>query len=271
MSLGEVLQFGFMQRALLAGTIVGVLCAIWGVFIVLRNQAFLSDAVAHASLTGIAVGILLGWGYLPLAVLVGIIMAITITFLKKKTTLANDTLIGISYTFLFAVGVILLNLYPGYRPDLMSYLFGSLLSVTWLDIGISTVLLVISICLISFLFNKLLYVTFDPEAASIRGINVEKYEYLINILISVATIIAIKSVGIVMVSALLLIPAATAKLLAKNFRQMFPYAIITSLIATLGGILCSYFLNTPAGATIVVAATVIFFGTVIFNRLTSKH
>ena len=86
-----------------------------------------------------------------------------------------------------------------------------------------------------------------------------------------ATIIAIKSVGIVMVSALLLIPAATAKLLAKNFRQMFPYAIITSLIATLGGILCSYFLNTPAGATIVVAATVIFFGTVIFNRLTSKH
>lgn len=271
MSIIEVLQFGFMQRAILAGVIVGLLCALWGVFIVLRGQAFLSDAVAHASLTGIAIGILLGWGYLPLAVLTGIVMAVVITYFKKNTSLANDTLIGIIYTFFFAIGVIILNIYSGYRPDLMSYLFGSLLSVTWTDIGASAVLLLFSSVLIGLFYKKLLYVTFDPEAAQIRGIKAGKYEYLINILISVATIVAIKSVGIIMVSALLLVPAATAKLFARNFKQMFPYSIAVSIVSTLCGILCSYYLNTPSGATIVVTASLIFFATLIYQRITTKH
>lgn len=271
MNLLQVLQLGFMQRALLAGVIVAILCAIWGVFIVLRKQAYLSDAVAHASLTGIAIGILLGWSYLPLAILVGIIFAIAITYLKKHTSLADDTLIGILYTFLFAIGVILISLFPGYRPDLMSYLFGSLLSVTWNDILISSIALTISVGVVVFFYRKLVYVAFDPEAASIRGINANAFEYLINILISIATIIAIKSVGIVMVSALLLIPAASAKVLAKSFKQMFPVTIIVSTVSALSGIICSYYLNTPSGATIVVIATIIFFIVIAYKRIATKH
>ncbi len=271
MDIISVFQLGFMQRALIASVIVAVLCAIWGIFVVLRKQAYLSDAVAHASLTGIAIGILLGWSYLPLALLAGITLAIAITYLKKHSNLADDTLIGIIYTFMFAIGIILLSLFPGYRPDLFSYLFGSLLSVTWADIIVNIVVLIISALIMMIFYRKLLYVAFDAEAASIRGINTNLYEYLINIAISIATIVAIKSVGIVMVAALLLVPAASAKLISKSFKQMFPNAIIISLLASLIGIISSYYLNTPSGATIVVVATMLFFMVFGYSKITTKH
>jgi zinc transport system permease protein len=260
MNLNDILQLPFFQRALIAGIIISILCAIWGVFIVLRKQAFLSDAVAHASLTGIAIGLLLGLAPMPLAIATGVILAAGITYFKSRTILSDDSLIGILYTFLFAIGLLLLNLFPGFRPDLLSYLFGSLLSVSWGDIVLAGSTLAVTLVLVAVKYKQLLYFTFDPESARLRGINTRAYEYLVNILSAVATIIAIKSVGIVMVSALLLVPAASARLLAKNFHQMFPYAVTVGLISAISGSLGSYILNTPSGPTIVVVSVLIFFG-----------
>lgn len=266
MEIGTIFQLAFMQRAMLAGVIVSVLCALWGVFVIVRKQAFLADAVAHASLTGIAASLLLGWLPLPLAVLTGIFMALIITRLKTSSKLTDDTVIGIVYTFLFALGVMLLSLYPSYRPDLMSYLFGSLLTVSWTDIAVALIALIVSGVLIKRFYTELMFTAFDSEGAKIRGINTLLFEYIINIAISVAVIVAIKSVGIVMVSALLLIPSASAKLLSASFRHMFPISIAISLISSVTGLILSFYLNTPAGATIVITASIIFVCVYIYDK-----
>lgn len=270
MYLSEILQLPFFQRALIAGIIISVLCAIWGVFVVLRKQAFLSDAVAHASLTGIAIALLLGLSPLPLAILTGVLLAAGITFFKNRTILSDDSLIGILYTFLFAIGLLLINLFPSFRPDLFSYLFGSLLAVSWEDILLGSILLAFTLVLVITKYKQLLYFTFDPESAQLRGINTKAYEYLVNILSAIATIVAIKSVGIVMVSALLLVPATTSRLLAKDFKHMLPYSIIIGLIAAIFGIFSSYILNTPSGPTIVIVSVLIFFGVYIYSRFKNK-
>jgi len=210
----------------------------------------------------------LGWSHLPLAILAGVLLAVGITYFKKHTNLSDDTLIGILYSFLFAIGVVLLSFYPGYRPDLFSYLFGSLLAVSWTDLTVDAVLLIVSLLFVGLTYRKLLYVTFDPEAATLRGIKTERYEYLINILSSIATIVAIKSVGIVMVSALILIPSASAKLMARKFSDMLPLSMLFSTSSAVIGIFASYILNLPSGAAIVIVAGLGFFSLVLFKNFT---
>jgi len=258
MDLTVVLQQPFMQRALFGGLLIAILCAVIGIFITLRKQAFLSDAVAHASLSGVAVGLLISAEPLLPAMLVGVLMAVAITYLQNHSTISLDVLIGIFYSILFALGVIIINITPGYQPELFSYLFGSILAISPADLYISLAITLITIAFIAVLYRKLVYIIFDREAAFIRGINTTALEYLINILSSVTIIISIKIVGLILVTALLIIPATSAKLLAKNFKQMLPLSVIFSLVATVIGIICSYFLNTPTGATIVLISGILF-------------
>ncbi|MFQ5493183.1 MAG: metal ABC transporter permease [Candidatus Dojkabacteria bacterium] len=258
MNIFEILSLPFMQRALLGGLLVAILAAVLGVFITLRRESFFSDAVAHASLSGVAVGFLLAVEPIPIALVVGVIMAVSITYLKKTTNISTDALIGIFYSILFAIGIVILNLSPTYKPELSTYLFGSILSVNQIDLIYALVTFVVSIVLISWLYKKLLYITFDPEAAYLRGIKVNHLEYLLNILAATTIIISIKIVGIILVTALLVIPATTAKITARNFKQMIPISIVQSVVSFIFGILLSFYLNTPIGATIVIVSGAIF-------------
>lgn len=253
----------FMIRAIYAGLMVAILCATLGVFITLKKQSFLTDAIAHASLAGIAIGLFFSFNPTLIAMIVAFLMSISITFLQKKYQISFDSIIGAIYSFLFAGGIIIISLTPGYQPELISYLFGSILSVTWPDIFQIALITITTIILIIWFFDKLLYLTFDKQGAYIRGINVNFFEYLINALSSVAVIGAIRVVGVVMVTALIIIPATSAKLVAKNFSQMFLFSSIFSIISTIAGLIISYLVNIPSGATIVICSSVIFFALLI--------
>ena len=258
MDLLTILQQPFMQRALYGGLLIAILCAVIGIFITLKKQAFLSDAVAHASLSGVAIGILVSGQPLIFALIVGIFMAIAITYLQSHSKISIDALIGIIYSLLFALGVIIINLSPNYQPELFSYLFGSILAITWEDLLFAAIVFMVTMVTISKVYKRLVYLTFDRESAQIRGINVDALEYLITILSSITIIISLKIIGLVLVTALLIIPATTAKLLAKNFKQMLPLSILFSVISIISGIILSFYLSTPTGATVVVVSASFF-------------
>ncbi|KXK26831.1 MAG: High-affinity zinc uptake system membrane protein ZnuB [candidate division WS6 bacterium OLB20] len=256
-----------MQRAITGGLIIAVLCACMGVFVTLRRESFLADAVAHASLSGVAVAFVLGWQPTLPAMAVGTLMSVAIVYIKKRTTISSDALIGIFYSALFALGVIIINLSPVYQPELSTYLFGSLLGISRTDLLVSIVVFAVIMILIQRLYQKLVFVTFDSESAWLHGIKTELLEYLLAIMASVTVIIAIKIVGIILVTALLLVPASTARLMAGSFRAMLPLAIAQSIIAMLGGIICAYLLDLPIGATIVLISTIIFMAVFVLRSL----
>jgi zinc transport system permease protein len=256
----------FIIRAIIGGSLVGVLCAILGVFVTLKKESFIADAIAHASLAGVALALLISIEPFFIAMIVGIIMAIGITYFKKNSKISGDAIIGIFFSIIFAIGILLLNLSDTYKPELQSYLFGSIALVNWNDIFYSFIIFSISILTITYLFPQILYSTFDPEAAYIRGINVNKLEYILNILIAVTTIVSIKIIGIILVTALLIIPSTTAKILAKNFNQMIPISISISLISSTLGLVLAYNLDVPPGAMIVITSGVIFFVVFILKK-----
>lgn len=263
----ELLQQPFMLRAIYGGTLVAVLCAMLGVFLTLKKESFLADAVAHASLAGVALAFLISAEPIIIALIVGVLMSAGITYFKKHTKIATDSIIGMFYSMLFALGIILINLSKEYQPELSTYLFGSILSITWVDVGVSFMVFLISVVIIYTLFSKLVYTTFDPEAAYVRGIKTDRLEYLLNILTSVVIIISIKVVGIILVTALLIIPSTTAKLIAKNFRQMIPISVIQSIISVIVGVILSYYLDVPTGATIVLASGMLFIAVFALKQL----
>jgi len=254
----ELLQLPFMQRAIYGGLLVAVLNGMLGVFLTLKKESFLADAVAHASLAGVAIGFVLGGFPLLFALIVGVGMAFVVTYLKHNSKISSDALIGILFTVLFAVGLVIMNLQESFRGELNSFLFGSILSITWQDLLVEIgAFLVITFFMLT-KYRDFLYTTFDPIAAKVRGVNVVESEYLINIITTVSIVISIKIVGIVLVSAMIITPATTARLVAKRFSQMIPYSVVFSIISVIAGLFTSYFLDAPAGAAIVIVLGIMF-------------
>lgn len=266
MEINEILQLPFIGRAFIAGIIISIITSIWGVFVVLKKSAFITDAIAHISITGIAIGLILGIMPIIPALLIAIIFSILLTYLKNKTNNNNDSLIGILYSFFFALGIILLSINTGIKANLESYLFGSLFSVSIDEIIISSILLIISLIILFKFYNQLLFSTLDEEGAYLQGIKTKLLDYLINIILSITVIIGIKSVGLILISALMLAPANSAKNLSKNFNQVIPLSILLSIINTIIGIFLSLFLNTPVGSTIVIISSITFFLSIIISK-----
>ncbi|KXK09769.1 MAG: metal ABC transporter permease [Candidatus Dojkabacteria bacterium] len=266
----EVIQLPFMQRAIIGGIIVSILCAIVGVFVTLRKESFLADAVSHASLAGVALAFLVAGQPTVFALITGIIMSTGIVFLKKRTTVSSDALIGIVYSFLFALGIIIISAVPGYKPELTTYLFGSLLSVGKDDITLSLIVFVIAISIFSIFYRQFLFLTFDSESAYLHGIRTSKLEYLLAILTSITIIISIKIVGIILVTAMLLIPATSARMLSKSFKTMIPFSIVQSVCSVIVGIAFAFFFNLPIGATIVVVSGLIIALIFLAKMLTTR-
>jgi len=255
--ISDIFQLEFMIRAIYAGVFVSLSCGILGVFVVLRKQSFIADGVAHASLAGIAIGLLLSSNPILWAVGVAIIMSIVLTYIKQNTTISFDSSIGILYSFFFALGILIISGINSYKPDLISFLFGSLLTITWLEVIYSLILLIVIVLFVSITYSKIVYMTFDIEGAKVRGVNVKFLEYFLNILVSIAVIVGVKLMGIVLVTAMLVIPATFAKLFGKNFSQVIWLSCIYAVTATTVGVIFSYFLDLPSGATVVVLQTVL--------------
>lgn len=267
----EIWQLPFMQRAIIGGVITALLLSWVGVFAVLRKAAFYGDALSHAALAGVAGGLVLG-----LPPLIGGLVYVTgvafiIPVIQKLTKLNLDSILGILLPFSLALGVVLLATIPGYQPDLITYLFGNILTISWQLIGVAIVLFMVSSLLLFWKWKELSFVSYDPEYAQLVGVKVQAIDIMFNILMAVAIVISINLIGIILIGTLLIIPATIARLLSKNFRSMFIIAPIVSLLLVITGIHLSFFIDAPTGPVIaLLAGTVFAILTVILFLLNHK-
>lgn len=254
-----------MQRALVAGILVGFLASYYGVFIVQRGLGFLGSGLAHAAFGGVALGILLETEPIWIAVPFTVLVAIGITWVKDKTKLGGDTTIGIFFSVSMALGIIFIFLKRQYSSDAFNYLFGSILSVTLLDIVVPIILIIITLLLFPF-WKRWAYSSFDRELAQADRIPVQFDDYLLSILIAVTIVVSIKVVGIVLIAAFLVIPPAASRLMNKSFSKMTVVSIIIGVSTALIGLWISYYMNVPSGATIILLQAAVFFAVMLFKR-----
>ncbi len=263
----EILQFPFMQRAVLAGIFLAALLGFLGVFAILKKMAFFGDGIAHASLAGIAIGLVASVNPLWTAIIFSAVIAVLIHFLEKKTKLSIDAVIGIIFTASLALGVILISLQKGYQPELISFLFGNILSVNFYELVIMIIFSIIIILFLAIFYKKLSLIAFDKEGAYLAGININLFEILFNIFLAVAIVLGVKILGIILVSALLIIPASIGKILSGSFRGLVWWSIIVGEIMVLLGLILSYVFDLPSGAVIVLCGAIIFIIVAVFHRL----
>ena len=261
----ELLALPFFQRALIVGIILGALMAILGVFIVLRRMSFFSDAIGHSALTGIAIGILLQINPFIAALVFSLLVAFGMSVVRKISKQSFDTLMGVFFAAAVSLGVILVSLTPGYQADLISFLFGNILTVTSLDILLSGGLAIIILLIMLFTGKAMVSIAFDPTLARAEGTPVDRHELVLLLILAATIALAIKFVGIILVTAMLIIPAAAAQNFAKSLSGMFAWSVSLSLIAVIIGMLSSAVLNLPSGPTIVLVGT-IFFGISLFLK-----
>lgn len=254
----EMLSFPFMQRALIAGVILGLLLASLGVIATLRNMAFFGDGIAHASLAGIAIAIFAGFTPLPVAILWSVFIALLIFSLERATKLPSDTLIGILFTSSMALGVIIMNFTPGYQPDLISFLFGSILAITKTDL---IVMATVSAVILTWFFSSLkslTYLSLSEDAAIVRGINVPIQTLFFYLSLAIATVLGVKILGIILVSALIVLPPAASRLMTRSFKSYFAGSILIAEFVIVAGLVLSYLFDLPSGAVIVLVGAALF-------------
>ncbi|MBI5370221.1 metal ABC transporter permease [Candidatus Uhrbacteria bacterium] len=253
------LAFGFMQRATLAGLFLGVLLASLGVFVTLRNMAFFGEGIAHGSLAGIALAVFAGLSPLPVAMGWAVILALLIFFLERRTRLSADSVLGILFTSSMALGVVIMNMTHGYQPELISFLFGSILSVSYFDLFIIIGCSLVILTWLFFSHRQLTLLSLSEEQATVAGVPVALQTVLFYIALALATVLGVKILGIILISALLIIPAATSRIFAENFRSHMIWSVVFSELIIFFGLAFSFYLNTPSGATIVLLGAIIFF------------
>lgn len=261
----DLLLLPFFQRALLTGIILGLLMAVLGVIVILRQLSFFSDAIGHSALTGIALGLLLSFNPFLGGLGVAIAVAITIVLLREKTRLHLDTLLGVMFPSAMALGVLLIQLLPGYQTDLLAILFGDILTVSTLDVVVSLGLALVVAGTILWRGKHFIAIALNEALAHSQGIAVRRYELLFLILLAATIAISIKLVGVILVTALVIIPAATAQNLATSLKRMFAISMIVSLLATTMGMVTSALMSTPSGPTIVLTSALLFVGSFLLS------
>ncbi len=254
----------------MASALIGIVCSLIGVFVVLKGLAFIGAGTSHAAFAGVALGFLVGVNPLIMAVLFGVSTVWVTGFLERQGRIKPDVSIGIFYTLTMALAILFLGLMRTYNPEVLGYLFGSILSVTADDlkmiVGLS---LVILICLTLF-FKEFHFISFDQEMAEASGIPAKWLFFLLLNLISLSIVISLKAVGAMLVFALLVIPAATAQQFATHIRSMMIGSAMIGVLASWAGVLLSYLFDLPSGATIVLLLTFIFLISVLFSPKNRK-
>lgn len=254
----EPLQYSFIVRALLAAVIVGVVGSILGVYIVLRGMAFLGDAMAHTILPGVVVAFLLGWPLAIGALIMGILTALGIGLLTERTSLKEDTAIGVIFAGLFALGVAMLSTRGNYSIDLAHFLFGNMLGVSPLDLAVTTALGFIVLLLVYLFYKEFLVMSFDPVLAETLRLPTKFLNYLLLMLIAVTIVVALQVVGVALILAILVIPAASASFLTHRLPSMMVVSAAIGVFSGVTGVYVSYYLNIASGPAVVLVATCVF-------------
>lgn len=254
----DLLVLPFAQRAMLAGLAIAVVSGVLGVFIVLRGMAFFSDAISHASLLGIALALLFSLQPFVGAVAVALVAAAAIALLRGRTVLSLDTLIGVFFSAAVALGVVVIGFVKGFRADLVSFLFGDILALGSLDVAVAWVLSAVVLGLLFTSWRAVVLNTLHRDLAAVEGVPVVRTDLLFLLLTALVVAVAINIAGVILVTALLIVPAATAQNLARTLRGMVFWSVAVSCVSLFGGLLLSFLFDLPSGPTIVLSSSVLF-------------
>jgi ABC-type Mn2+/Zn2+ transport system permease subunit len=266
----EPLQFGFMQRGLLASVLVATVCGVLGSFVVLKGLAFIGDALAHASFGGVALAFVLGANIYLGAFIFALATAFGIGAISRRGRVSFDTAIGVLFSGTFALGILIISRVDRYTTDLFGYLFGDVLSITEEDLWTIAALGLVVLALVAAFYRQLLFVAFDPTVAAASGVPARFLEYLLLALLGATIVTAVQAVGIVMVVALLVTPSATAYLFVRRFHHMILAGVAVGALSAFLGIYLSYYLDLASGAAIILVATALFFVTLAFTGRARK-
>jgi ABC-type Mn2+/Zn2+ transport system permease subunit len=261
----EMLAYGFMQRSLLAAALVGAVCSIIGVFVVLRGLAFVGAGTAHAAFAGVALAYLIGAPPLLLAVAFGLGTVWITGMMEEQGRMKLDVSIGILYTATMALAILFIGLMKSYNAEVYGYLFGSVLSVTPEELWAIAALSVAVIGAILAFSKELYFIAFDQDMAEASGVPARRIFYLLLTLVALTVVVSLKTVGAILVFAMILIPASTAYQLTHSLTQMTGYAVGIGMASAVGGVLLSYAWDLPSGPAIVLLATTGFFLSVWFS------
>jgi len=262
----EMLSYDFMQRAFLAGIIIAVLASVSGTFVVLRRYSMISETLAHSALVGVAVGLVAGFNPLWMAVIVAILSAWLIEYLRSEFTLYSDAVLAILLSGSLALAVIIVSLGGAFNNSLFSYLFGSILSVSTQDV--ITIAIFGTVALVSLLvFSKQLYfIAYDEEVAKISGIKVKFLNFLLVSVVAVIIALSIRVVGSLLIGALMVIPTVAALQFRVGFFKTGAISLVFALISVIVGMTLSYYFSLPSGATIVLCILSIFIISLVYNK-----
>lgn len=247
----ELLNYAFFRNALLGSLFASIACGIIGTYIVTRRLVFISGGITHASFGGIGIGLYTGISPILAAALFSVLSAFGVEWLSKQKDMREDSAIAVFWTFGMAVGIIFSFLSPSFTPDLSAFLFGNILTITTTDIGILAVLSVVLTVFFTLFLNPIVYIAFDREYAQSQRIPVTLFEYILMMFIALTIVACLRMIGIVLVISLLTLPQLTANLFTQSFRKIIWLSIVIGCIGCLGGLILSYQLQVPSGASII--------------------
>ena len=254
----EPLRYDFFIRALVASTLVGLICAVVGTYVVLKGISFIGDGISHAAFPGVVAAFILQVPFYLGAAVAAVATALAIGWVSRRGVLRMDTAIGVLFAGTFALGVFMFSTISGYVADLFSFLFGNILAISASDLVALVILGSIVLGVVAALWKELLYATFDPLGAEAAGIPVGRLEYLLLALVALAIVVSLQAVGIILVVAMLVTPAATAQLLTARFGRLMQVAILLGVVSSIAGLYLSFWLDAASGATIVLVETAVF-------------
>ncbi len=265
-----IFKYHFLQNALFAAVLSSIVCGIIGVIIVEKKLVMMSGGIAHTSYGGVGLGYLLGFEPIIGAFLFSVCAALGIGYIKRKGGTRSDVIIGLLWSLGMALGILFIALMPGYPPDMSSYLFGNILSVTKTDIKLMICMTLLVVAAITLLYNNWKAYLFDEEFASILGMKTAFLEYLLLVLIAMSVVALIRVVGIILVLALLTAPAAVSSLLTSSLKRRMIYSILLGCVFCIAGLWISYELNIASGAAIVILSVSCYLIVYLVHSILSK-
>lgn len=263
--LGEPFQYEFMIRALIGALIVGLVCPVLGTYVVLRGMAFFGDALAHIVLPGVVVAFLIGWPLGVGALIAGVLAALLIGSISRRTDVKEDAAIGVVFAGAFALGIALLAVQRSYAIDLAHILFGNLLGVTVSDLWLSGILGGLVLLVIFAFYKEFLVLSFDPVLAATLRLPVVFLQNLLLVLLAVVIVVSIQAVGVALVIAMLITPASAAYLLTRRLPSMMMLAALIGSLSAIIGLYASFYMNLPSGPAIVLVETGVFILVFLFS------
>jgi zinc transport system permease protein len=254
----DLLQYGFFVKAFIAAVFASISCGIIGGYVVAKRIVFISGGITHASFGGIGLAFFLGFNPLLGAVLFAILSALGIQFFTKVAEIREDSSIAIWWSLGMALGIIFVFLTPGYTPNLMSYLFGNILTVTTSELWWMFFLVIIILVVFLIFFKPILYIAFDEEFAKTAGLPVALFNYIVIVLIALTVVLNIRVVGIILILSLLTIPQATANLFTSDFKKLLVLSTLFAFAGSVTGLFISWMLDIPSGAAIIFTLVIVF-------------